>query len=73
MYNFTDKEKSVLRSIVSSVRNGEIPDEFWVFFDINEKANLHWNGSEGFYRADTITSGALDALASERVIRCNID
>ena len=50
MYNLTDSQKDLLRWMVREIREGNMPEEFYVFWDIGGDAHLHWEGSEGFHK-----------------------
>ena len=73
MYNLTDSQKDLLRWLVGEIRDGRMPEEFYVFWDIDGDAHFHWNGSEGFRECQRITRAKLDALEAEHLIRCQIE
>jgi uncharacterized protein (TIGR02391 family) len=73
MYNLTDSQKDLLRWMVREIREGNMPEEFYVFWDIGGDAHLHWEGSEGFHKYQGITRAKLDALEAEHLIRCHME
>ena len=73
MYNLTDGQKDLLRWLVREIREGGIPEEFWLFWDVGGNAHLHWADSNGFRSYEGITRGKLDALEAEHLIRCHIE
>jgi len=73
MYNLTDTQKELLRSIVTEIRDGSMPEEFYVFWDVEGDAYLHWDGCDGFRKYDGMTRARLDSLQAEHLIRCQIE
>ena len=73
MYNLTEDERDLLRSIVREIRDAHIPEEFWLFWDAEGNPLLHWPGAGEFRSFAGITKGRLDSLLSENLIRCQID
>ena len=73
MYNLTDSQKDLLRDMVREIREGRMPEEFGLFWNAEDNANLYWVGSEGFYSYPEITRGKLDALEAEHLIRCHVE
>jgi len=73
MYNLTDSQKDLLRWMVREIREGNMPEEFYVFWDIGGDAHLHWEGSEGFHKYQGITRAKLNALEVEHLIRCHME
>jgi Protein of unknown function (Hypoth_ymh) len=73
MYNLTEPQKDLLRSFVRDIREGRLPEEFYLFWDIEDRPYLHWAGSDGFASYEGITRGKVDALVAEKLIHCHIE
>lgn len=48
MYNLTDSQKDLLRWMVREIREGNMPEEFYVFWDIGGDAHLALGGFRRF-------------------------
>ena len=66
-YNLTDKQKNLLRWIVTAVRNSSLEEEFMVVW-------VHGGGHIENYRGERpeLTSGSLDALQSSGMLLCAV-
>jgi hypothetical protein len=67
MYNLTQSQKDLLRSLVEKVKAKEMPEEF-TFMWGTEGGFLHFEGAPGFYPTPDVTRGALDALAANELL-----
>lgn len=68
-YNLTDRQKDVLRWIVSRVRSDELPEEFFVVWQMTG-GGPHVAGYSGEDPVPEITRGTLDALTYEDMLHC---
>jgi uncharacterized protein (TIGR02391 family) len=73
MYNLTDTQKDLLRWIICQIRERRMPEEFYVFWDIDGMPHVHWNGSEGFRECEEMTRDKLEALEAEHLLRCHVE
>jgi hypothetical protein len=72
MYNLTPGQKDLLRWLVRQVRDGNLPEEFIIFWTTYGKDHiLGFKGEEGV-DIPNLTKGALDALAAADLILCDI-
>ncbi len=65
-YNLTDAQKDLLRRLVKEVRDGNLPEEFWVYW-VSETPVGMFAEYEGEH-PPPVTQGALDALAHADLI-----
>lgn len=80
MYNLTDQQKALARWLVQKNREGKLNEDFNIFWFNDPTGPMEPQaGFTDFQGADeelseiNITQGALDALASDELIRCNIN
>lgn len=80
MYNLTNQQKTLIQWLVQKVREEKLNEEFrimWVHsFDSNssspEAAMLDFRGAEEELSQISITQGALDVLAANELLHCEI-
>jgi hypothetical protein len=65
-YNLTDEQKNLLRGLVQEVRDGTLPEEFWVHWISNTPVGI-FAEYEGEHPPPA-TQGALNALAASDLI-----
>ena len=67
MYNLTPDQKTLLRTLVASVKAKQIPEEF-VFTWGDNGGFLHYPGAKAMLPIPGVTAGALEALAESKLI-----
>src|SRR6266436_2288721 len=72
MYNLTQSQKDLLRSLVDKVKKKEMPEEFTFMWGV-EGGFLHFEGAKGFYPTPDVTKGSLDALAANELLHIRTD
>ncbi|PYK73762.1 MAG: hypothetical protein DME44_00380 [Verrucomicrobia bacterium] len=66
----TAGQKDLLRGLVRSIRNDEMPEEFTVMWGV-EGTFVFWPGLNAFRKTQGITAARLDALQDAQLLRCN--
>jgi len=72
VYNLTQSQKELLVFLVKEVRDGNLDEEFYLFWALDGDCHISTERSKSFRTYKGITKEGLDALAAEGLIRCNI-
>ena len=73
MYNLTPAQKDLLKFVVKEVKDGNLDEEFYIVWLLNGECMVWCEGAKDSRSYSGITRGAIDALAAEHLIRCDVE